>query len=198
MKMGALIKVSGIITIGFIILMITGCSVFVTVNERAMTIDDIINLTKAEANSDIIIRQMEATNSRFELEADDIVRLKNEGVEDDIIEYMIETDFTPEAFSWEYGYRPYDYWYYHYDYYYQPIYYPVYDYYNYYSPFWDGLRGVPYYRYRSPYSYPVNILTDFYRQRSLQYEGDYYRRDSSRLRRPDIRRPVEHEKPVEE
>jgi len=190
-------KVFSVITVGLILLMISGCSSFVYFRERALTIDDIINMSKAKAGSNVIISQIDVTYSRFKLETADIIRLKNEGVEDDVIEYMIATDFTPKAFGWEYGYRPYDYRYYHYDYYYHPIYYPVYDYDYYYSPFRDGLRGTPYYRYRSPYSYPVNILTDFYRHRRLYYEGDYYQRDRSRLRRPDERRPVEYKKPVE-
>ncbi len=195
--MKVLDKFFGIIIIGSILLMISGCSSFIYFRERALSIDDIINMSKANAGKDIIIRQIEVTHSKFRLETADIIRLKNENVDDEVIEYMIASDFTPDAFSWEYGYRPYDYWYYHYDNYYYPPYYPVYDYNYYYSPFWDGLRGVPQYRYRSPYSYPVNILTDFYRQRSLFYDGDYYSRDRSPMRRPDERRPMEYEKPVE-
>jgi len=175
--MGALIKVSGVVTIGFIILMITGCSAFVIVNERAMSIDDVINLTKAEASSDVIIRQIEATNSRFELEADDIVRLKNEGVEDDVIEFMIETGYTPQRMKRDYNYAPYDYWYN----YYNRFYYPYYDYY--YNPDAYYLYGgVPYYRHRSPYIVRrrpglVGRHYEYYPSTPLYYERDYNFRD---------------------
>ena len=173
--MGALIKVSGVITIGFIILMITGCSAFVIVNERAMSIDDVINLTKAEASSDVIIRQIEATNSRFELEADDIVRLKNEGVEDDVIEFMIETGYTPQRMRRDYNYAPYDYW----NNYYNKFYYPYYDY-NYNPDAYYLYGGVPYYRHRSPYivrreSGLVGRYYEYYPSTPLYERDNYFR-----------------------
>ena len=183
-----------VLTTAFILIIITGCSSYMYNRERALIIDDVINMSKANAGSDVIINQIRATHSRFKLETNDIIRLKNEGVEDDVIEYMIRTDFTRRTFGWEFGYRPYDYWYYHYDYYYSPTVYPIYDYYYYYSPFWNGLREAPYYRYHSPYYYPVNISTDFYWHRSQFNEGDYNPRSLSPYRRPDQRRPLEFQK----
>ena len=161
-------KISGIMVIGFILLVIAGCSEFVSFNKRALTLDDIINLTKAKVSSNAIISHIEVTRSRFKLETADIIRLKNEGVENDVIEHMIGTDFTPGRFSREYGYTSYDYWLYNFDSYYHPITpgwrlsrnFPVY---RDYSPFWGSSRGAPYYRYR-----------------------------------PDERRPEEYEKPSKE
>ena len=179
--MKTLIKATGVITIGLFLLLTSGCSsLFLTIEDRSMTVDDIINLSGVKVGSDIIIRQIEITHSKSKLDTADIIRLKTEGVEDEVIEYMIETVFTPERFSWEYGYAPYDYWYYHY---YYPSYYSSYDYNYYYSPFWGGLRGMPYYRNRSPYFYPVNIQTD-YRRRSQPYGRDLLQRD----RLPERRR----------
>jgi hypothetical protein len=171
----------GIITAGLLLLLISGCSsLFLTFEDRSMTVDEIIELSKVKVGADVIIRQIETTHSKFRLDTADIIRLKNEGVEDDVIEYMIGTVFTPERFSWEYGYAPYDYWYYHY---YYPSYYSFYDYYSYYSPFWGGLRGMPYYRTRSPYYYPVNVQTDYYRRRNLPYREDLLQRNLLRDRR---------------
>ena len=109
--------------------------------------------------------------------------LKNAGVDDDVIEYMIETEFIPEQFTWDYGRAPYDYWYYHYNY----AYYPSYDYYNPYSMYSNW--GMPYYR--SPYTV----------QRRRGLVGRYYdyypvtpppgREHYLRERRPDERRPEE-------
>ena len=182
--MKTLIKVKGVTIVGLFLLLISGCSpLFLTLEDRSMTIDDIISLSGVKLDADVIIRQIEITHSNFKLDTADIIRLKNEGVEDEVIEYMIETAFTPERFSWEYGYAPYDYWYYHY---YYPSYYSSNDYNYYYSPFWGGLRGMPYYR-RSPYYYPVNIQTD-YRRRSQPYGRDLLQRD---------RRREEYEKPSE-
>ena len=187
--MKTLTKVTCIITVGLFLLLISGCSpLFLTIDERAMTVEDIINLSRVKVGVDVITRQIETTHSKFKLDTADIIRLKNEGVEDEVIEYMIETAFTPERFSWEYRSAPYDYWYYHYDY---PSYYSSYDYNYYYSPFWGGLRGMPYYRNRSPYYYPVNIQTD-YRRRSQPYGRDIPQRDRLReYRKEENKKPPE-------
>lgn len=160
--MRALSRVFWMMTIGFISLITLGCaSFYTTFNERAMTVDDVINMSKAEVDSTVIMRQIEVTRSRFKLEPADIIRLKDEGVEGNIIEYMIETDFIRGRYSWEYGYRPYyGYWPY---YGYRPYRYWYSSYYYY-----PGYRYYNYYRYRSGYS---------------PYRRDYYR--GERLRRPD-------------
>ena len=167
--MRAMSKISGIMMIGFILIMTPGCSEFVGFKERALSLDDIINLSKAKVSSNAIISHIEVTHSRFKLETADIIRLKNEGVENDVIKHMIGTDFTPRRFSCDYGYTSYDYWLYNFDSYHHPITpgwrlsrnFPVY--YDY-SPFWGSSRGAaPYYKYR-----------------------------------PDERRPEEYDKPSEE
>jgi len=110
-----------------------GCSLLSTVNERALTVDDVVEMACADVGSDVIRRQIEATRSRFELTAQDIIRLKKAGVEDSVLEAMIDTENMPDYFSWEFGYDPYEYgqrfgshWYpvsYHYPYTY-PMSYP--------------------------------------------------------------------------
>ena len=193
----------GIISIIFVFsFMITGCSGLVTFGDRSMTIEDIIKMSKAEADSEVIIRQIEVTHSKFSLETADLIWLKRQGVEDDIIEYMIGTNFTPERFSWEYGYTPYDYSFDNFNSYYYPFtsypgwslsdYNPglfYYDDLHYYSPFWGALRGVPYRRYHSPYTMtrPYNYFPQYtssnllelmnmgHRAGSYYYQPEYYR-----------------------
>ena len=144
--MRALVNISRILIGGVILIMIWGCSSFVTFNERKLDIDDIIEMSKVEVSSDVIIRQIEATHSKFELEPEDIIMLKKEGVEDDIIEYMIETDFTPQWFTRDYSYTPFNYWYnYYYPYY--SYSYPMYDYDIYHYRY----GGMPFYNYWRPY-----------------------------------------------
>lgn len=144
--MRALSKVFWMMTMGFILLITLGCSslFYTTLNERAMTLDDIINMSKAKVDSTVIKRQIEVTRSRFKLAPADIIRLKNEGVENNVIEYMIETDLTPGRYGWEYGYGPY-YGYWPYSYWYGSYYYPGYRYYHYYSPRYSPYRR-DYYR----------------------------------------------------
>ena len=184
--MRALIKMTG--TAGIIVLMLAGCSAFVTINERAMSLEDVINLSKVKLDSEVIIRQIEVTRSKFELTSDEIVMLKNEGVDDDVIEYMIETEFIPEKFTWDYGYSPYNYWYYHYNY----AYYPMYDYYyNPYSMYSNW--GMPYYR--SPYTVRrrpglVGRYYDYYPV-TPPPGREYYQKERYQERRPEERKPEE-------
>ena len=143
--MSAYMRFSGVLIVGMVLLIISGCTSLMVYNERAISLDDVINLSKADAGSDVIISHIDATHSRFRLSPDDIVRLKNEGVTDDVIEYMIETEMTPERYSRDYSYSPYDYQ----EHYFNSYYYPIYDYY--YNPFSDYYYNYPY----SYYNYPV-------------------------------------------
>ncbi len=90
------------------VLAVVGCSILQTGNERALTVDDVIGMAQADVGSQVIRRQIEVTRSRFELTAADIVRLKKAGVEDGIIESMINTEEMPNYFSWENTYDPYE------------------------------------------------------------------------------------------
>ena len=133
------------VAVGILFLIITGCSSFVSFNERAVSIDDVIFLSKADVDSEIIIRHLETTHSRFRLETEDIIHLNNEDVDNDVIEYMIESDYSPEHYGLEHGYSPYDYWYDYYNSYYYPYsgnYNPIYR--SYY-------REEPYYYSTQPY-----------------------------------------------
>jgi outer membrane lipoprotein SlyB len=56
-----------------------------------LTLDDIKNMTKNGLNDDTIINQIKATNSSFRLTTSQIIDLKNSGVSQRVIDYMIQT-----------------------------------------------------------------------------------------------------------
>lgn len=150
---------------GLFILMISGCSSFMTINERAMQYEDVINMTKAGVGQDVIKRHIAVTRSRFELTTDQIIQLKEADVDDEVIEAMIETEELPEYYQYEYGYTPYEYWTNYYN-----QWYPVYHYYP------QGFPAYNYYPYVYPYSVyrQSNLLGRFYRYAPLSPpQGDY-------------------------
>jgi hypothetical protein len=99
-----------------VIAVITGCSVISTVNPRAVSLNDIIAMSKSGVGSGVIISHIQATHSRYHLSPGDIIRLKNEGVADDVLKAMIQTETVssnPPLFDWEnpnWGFTPYDNW----------------------------------------------------------------------------------------
>ena len=60
-----------------------------------MTINDVIALTQDSVSADVIISQMKATDSYFRLTTDDIVALRKAGVNDKVINAMIQTANNP-------------------------------------------------------------------------------------------------------
>jgi hypothetical protein len=137
-----------ILLCGLAVSVFAGCSALVNINERAISIEDVINMTVADISPDIIIRQIEVTRSRFRLDADQIIWLKEAGVEDKVIETMIDTAQFTEQNYWDYGYSPYEY---------------SSNYYNqWYPSFYYYPRGSPYYnQYHSVYPYVVSRRRDF-------------------------------------
>lgn len=62
----------------------------------ALETGDVIRLARAKAGDEVIIAQIKATESRFTLTADEIIRLKKEGVSDAVLKAMIETAKRPK------------------------------------------------------------------------------------------------------
>ncbi len=60
-------------------------------NPTPVSIDDIISLQQLGFTSDILIRIINHTGSRFELTTSDVLRLQAEGVPFKVINYMIRT-----------------------------------------------------------------------------------------------------------
>ncbi|MBM3859169.1 MAG: hypothetical protein FJ395_05915 [Verrucomicrobia bacterium] len=67
----------------------TGCAT--TPRPAAVSLADVISMTKAGSWDDDIIRRIESARTVYRLGADDVVRLRNEGVSDRVINYMLET-----------------------------------------------------------------------------------------------------------
>lgn len=79
----------------------------------ALTKQDVIKLCKANVSSVVIIARIKNSASYFDLSAEEILELKNEGVPEKVIKAMIEArpkpllDSPPEPF---FGYDPYRGW----------------------------------------------------------------------------------------
>ncbi len=60
-------------------------------NQQALSPSDIEAMAKNGLHDDVIIEQIKATNSVFYLTSDEIIELKNAGVSENVISYMINT-----------------------------------------------------------------------------------------------------------
>ena len=168
-------------TIGLAALLISGCSSHMVENRPQVSVEDILNMTNAGVGADIIIRQIDVTYSLFRLDPDQIIRLKEAGVDERVIEAMIDRDEDAEAVDLVKSYSLYDYWFNYYNTFYPVnLYaYPVYPYlYDPWSPGispvyrWSG-RMERYYR-----NFPVGLPRRL--PRSLQqYEEQLNRKDRS-------------------
>jgi hypothetical protein len=62
---------------------------------KAMSLQDVIKLSKAGLSDDLIIEQLKARNQRFELSTDQLVQLKRANVSERVIEVMINPAYKP-------------------------------------------------------------------------------------------------------
>lgn len=74
---------------GLLLAMAAGCAT--KPRPAPLTLAEVISMSKAGLWDEEIIRHIEASGSVFRLGADDVVRLRNEGVSDRVINYMLET-----------------------------------------------------------------------------------------------------------
>ncbi len=105
----------------------------------AMAKEDVIALSKEGVGDDVIVNQIRATHSYFELSNNDIIELKKSGVSEKVINAMIKTSESaqPRRVAEQYD-----------DY---PPYYPYYPYY--------GYAGYP----RYPSFFSVSFFAPFHR-----------------------------------
>jgi len=115
----------------------------------SMTKQDVIMLSQAKVSDDVIISQIKASHSYFQLSTQDLIDLVNAGVGEKVIEAMIKTE---ESARYAVGPKRY--------YYYPPYYwYPGYPYwYPWYPSIYLGFR-VGYYR---PFYHPFHDYSRFY------------------------------------
>ena len=148
------------LSISLTVLLMSGCSSLITEKRQALDIEDIIDMSKAGVGEDVIRHQIEVTRSWFLLDPDQIIHLKEEGIDDTIIEDMILTGESPEPLDWYYQY-----------------YFPHYCMFDYYVRQYQC--GYPY----DPHLYPalgypfyVNPYTGVSRSKSVYIGlGGYYR-----------------------
>ncbi len=92
-----------------------------------MTVDNVIELARDSVGDDVILAQMKATQSYFQLTNNDIRDLKKNGVSDRVISAMIKTGDQPKSSDRRVAVYPYpDYYWYPYAGFYGPWYSPVY------------------------------------------------------------------------
>ncbi len=60
-------------------------------NKEQLDIQDVENMSKNGLSDDVIINQIKSTESVFHLTTDQIIELKNAGVSQKVIDYMIQT-----------------------------------------------------------------------------------------------------------
>ncbi len=96
-----------------------------------MTINDVIALSQDSVSAEVIISQIKATDSYFRLSTDDIVALRKAGVNDKVINAMIQTGNQPHGRRTGMAVYPsyYPYWWYTW---YPYSWYPWYSWYPYY------------------------------------------------------------------
>jgi len=58
---------------------------------QAITLEDVVGLTRADASNAVIMAQIEADGTVFHLTVDEILALKEAGVSDSVITFMINT-----------------------------------------------------------------------------------------------------------
>jgi hypothetical protein len=83
-----------------------------------LTQADIISMAKADTTDEEIIRRIDTSHTVFRLGAADVVRLRNEGVSERVVNYMLETypryvaaeQLRQDSYENDYRYR-YGYWY---------------------------------------------------------------------------------------
>ena len=63
---------------------------------RTLTKEDVVNMATSDIGDAVIIAQIEATDARFDLSVSDVTELKQAGVSEQVIEYMIGAGMESE------------------------------------------------------------------------------------------------------
>ncbi|MBN1291254.1 MAG: hypothetical protein JXB48_05380 [Candidatus Latescibacteria bacterium] len=166
--MGTLYKFFYVFGLCLGLFLFAGCSQLVIQNTRSVSIEEIIKMSQAGVDKDVIMREIEVTHSKFKLDPDEIINLTETGVDDEIIELMIDTVASPGPYDWEQNYYPGDNWISSYNYYG----------YRYMYPYFPGYYPSPYIVYREP-----GLVGNFYRYVPLgRNYWPYYERSERRMR----------------
>jgi hypothetical protein len=99
-----------------IALLAIGCAT--TPRPLPLTQGDIVSMTKLGLTDEDIMRRIDATRTVFRLSSEDVVRLRNEGVSDRVVNYMLDS-YTRYALAEQRRMDYYDYdWHYRFGFYY--------------------------------------------------------------------------------
>jgi hypothetical protein len=63
---------------------------------QPLTLEDVLHLLEAGVGTPVVMRQIDATDSRFDLGVDDLVRLKRAGADDILLEALLSRSAAPE------------------------------------------------------------------------------------------------------
>jgi hypothetical protein len=77
------------LTLAFAAAFAIGCAT--TPRPAPLTQADIISMVKAGVTDEEIMRRIDYTRTVFRLSSDDVIRLRNEGVSDRVVNFMLET-----------------------------------------------------------------------------------------------------------
>ena len=97
MKRKTKIKLSGMITlllIGAGLLTLQSCVVYNPYYLPSVPVTDVVQMSKEGMSSKDIIKKMRKTHSVYLLKADQLAKLREEGVQDSVINYMEATHFN--------------------------------------------------------------------------------------------------------
>ena len=78
-----------VLAIAFVAAFVIGCAT--TPRPIPLTQADIMSMVKAGVPDEEIMRRIDDTRTVFRLSSDDVIRLRNEGVSDRIVNYMLDT-----------------------------------------------------------------------------------------------------------
>ena len=74
-----------------LVLLVVGCASHKPAPPPPLTQADIISMVKMSVPDDEIMRRIDETRSVFRLSSEDVVRLRNEGLSDRLVSFMLDT-----------------------------------------------------------------------------------------------------------
>jgi hypothetical protein len=74
-----------------LILLVVGCATHKPAPPPPLTEADVISMVKMSVPDDEIMRRIDETRTVFRLSSEDVVRLRNEGLSDRLVSFMLDT-----------------------------------------------------------------------------------------------------------
>jgi hypothetical protein len=113
-----LMKFKNVIYLSFIvagIVLLQGCTIYRPYSAQLVTVPDIVQMSKDGITSKDIIREIRKSHTVYGLKADQLAKLRDEGVQDSVINYMEKTHIDAirqnqrmeDSYYWWPGYNRY-------------------------------------------------------------------------------------------